>query len=315
MKIFILKRLIFSLFLLFVLSFFLFLIIFNLPTDISYALFSRPESANLALKESVNRALGLDKSFLHQYTQWLTNAINLDFGRSMVHGVSVSSLIREKLPYTLALNFSSLVLIAIFSLVFGSLSALKKGKFSDFLITALSFSFISFPSFWLALALIMIFSLHFGFFPSSGIYTIGRDDFADYLWHLALPLFVLVISHLGIYTQIIKNSLIKSLNQPFIKAMRIRGVGEFEVYGCALKHALVPIISFFGANFASLITGSYIVESVFVYPGLGELAINSVIAKDYPVALSVILITAVFAIVGNLAAVVLSAIITRGEKI
>lgn len=300
--------------LLFCLSFFIFLVAYLLPTDTVYAMFSRPEAVSEAMRVQISHNLGIDRPFLVQYFSWLKNALSGDFGYSLIDFRSVSELFSERFLNTIVLNGLNLLLLVVFSFVFGIMSALNENKFIDHAITFISFGFVCMPSFWIALMAIMVFSVHFGFLPTSGLHALGDDSLKSRAYHMVLPLLVLFVSHIGLYIRIVRSSFLSSLKQPFVYAMFARGVGKFDIYKGVLKHSLVPIISFIGANFAALITGSYIIESIFLYPGLGELAITSILSKDYSVILAIILLTAVFAIVGNLLAKVFCIIINRGQK-
>lgn len=314
MKNLIVKELISAILLLFCLSFFIFLVAYLLPTDVVYAMFSRPEAISEAMRAQISHNLGLDRPFLIQYFSWFKNAISGDFGYSLIDFRSVGELFSERFVNTIILNGLNLLFLIVFSLVFGIISASNENKFIDHAITFISFGFVCMPSFWIALMAIMLFSVQLGLLPTSGLHALDDDSFKSRFYHIVLPLLVLFVSHIGLYIRIVRSSFLRSLKQPFVYAMFARGVSKFDIYRGVLKYSLVPIISFVGANFATLITGSYIIESIFLYPGLGELAITSILSKDYSVILAIILLTAVFAIVGNLLAKVLCIIINRGQK-
>ncbi|ASM39345.1 ABC transporter permease [Campylobacter sp. RM12327] len=314
MKSLILKELFSAIFLLFCLSFCIYLVAYLLPTDAVYAMFSRPEVVSEAIKEQISHKLGLERPFLIQYFSWLKNALCGNFGYSLIDFRSINELFNERFLNTIILNGLNLILLVIFSLIFGIISALNENKFIDHAITFISFGFVYMPSFWIALVAIMVFSVHFGIFPTSGLHALGDDSLKSRAYHIVLPLLVLFVAHIGLYIRVVRSSFLISLKQPFVFAMFARGVGKFEIYKGVLKHSLVPIISYIGANFVTLITGSYIIESIFLYPGLGELAITSILSKDYSVILAVILLTAVFAVFGNLFAKILCIIINRGQK-
>lgn len=296
----ILKTAISSLGLLFFISFFLFLLIYFLPGNVTDAMFSRSEVINLAIKEQILKNLGLKDNFFVQYFRWLAHFVTGDFGTSFVSGASVSMLIKERLLNSLILFVSSFVLIVLLSFFLGLLSAIYKNKFADIFINFSSFLLASLPHFYIALVLIAIFSVYLNILPSSGINELGNSGIN--LKFIILPTLAIILPHLGANVKFVRDTLNQSLNADFIQTAHARGLAKSRIYLFAIKHASIDIVYYFATLVAGIFAGSYVIESIFSFPGIGKLSLDAVIAKDYPVALSAILLTAVFVVFVNLLA-------------
>ena len=296
----ILKTAISSLGLLFFISFFLFLLIYFLPGNVTDAMFSRSEAINLAIKEQILRNLGLKDNFFVQYFRWLAHFVTGDFGSSFVSGASVSLLIKERLLNSLILFVCSFVLIALFSFFLGLLSAIYKNKFADIFINFSSFLLASLPHFYIALVLIAIFSVYLNLLPSSGANELGSSGVGAKF--IILPTLAIILPHLGANVKFVRDRLNQSLNADFIQTAHARGLGRGKIYLFAIKHASTDIVYYLATLVAGVFAGSYVIESIFSFPGIGKLSLDAVIAKDYPVALATILLTAVFVVFANLLA-------------
>ena len=296
----ILKTAISSLGLLFFISCFLFLLIYFLPGNVTDAMFSRSEAINLAIKEQILRNLGLKDNFFVQYFRWLAHFVTGDFGTSFVSGASVSLLIKERLLNSLILFFASFFLIALLSFFLGLLSAIYKNKFADIFINFSSFLLASLPHFYIALVLIAIFSVYLNVLPSSGANELGSSGVG--VKFIILPTLAIILPHLGANVKFVRDTLNQSLNAGFIQTAHARGLRRGKIYLFAIKHASTDIVYYFATLVAGVFAGSYIIESIFSFPGIGKLSLDAVIAKDYPVALATILLTAVFVVFANLLA-------------
>ncbi|MCI6989693.1 MAG: ABC transporter permease [Campylobacter sp.] len=307
------KRFCWTLFSLLLFSVVLFFMIYTMPSDITSSIFARPEGVSPMLKAKIESELGLDRPFLVQYLAWLKGVMSGDFGTSLIDGRDVWEIVSQRFANSIVLNGLNLLLTFVVSLALGVISAIYADKFIDGAVSFVSFGFFCMPSFWVGVMAILVFSLEFGWFPTSGLNALGDESFVGRLNHLVLPLLVLFITHLGIYIRIVRSSFLSNLNEEFVLAMMARGINKFQIYKVVLKHSLTPIISYFGTTFASLITGSYVIERVFSYPGLGDLVVGAILSKDYPVIMCVVLITSIFAVFGNFLASVICAFINRGR--
>ena len=289
-----------SLALLFFLSLIVFLLIFILPGSVTDAMFSRPEAVSESVKKQIEINLGLDKNVFLQYFSWIFAFLQGDFGLSLISGESISAIIGKRLPNTVALSLASFFFISLFSLILGFICAIYKNKFIDIFINVTTFLLACLPHFWVGLAFILVFSLILGLFPSSGVNEISQSGIS--LKHLFLPILSVVLPHLGLNIKFIKDTFLESLSKDFIQASYARGLEKSRIYLLAFQDALPVIVQYLGTLMGGIFAGSYVVESVFSYPGIGELAISSVVSKDYPVVISVVLLSAVFVKLSKLVA-------------
>ncbi|EAJ6142516.1 ABC transporter permease [Campylobacter lari] len=294
------KRLLWAFFLMIFASFLCFVMIYHAKGSVVFA--SVPQGTSLKIKEQIERNLNLDKPLLEQYENWLFNAMKGDFSYSLISGEKVSEILKEKLPYTIILGSLAFLVLFVLSLVLALFCVLYKDSFLDKFITFLTMSFFALPAFSLSLMLILVFAVFFKLFPSSAIADIGfEDDVFNRLWHLFLPVCALVLSHLAVFVRFIRTSLIDSLNQSFIESAFARGLSKTRIYlHFVLKDAFGSILAYFGASFVSFLMGTYIVESVFSYEGVGNLVIKSILFKDYPVVLAVVIFSILVVVLVNL---------------
>lgn len=232
---------------------------------------------------------GLDKPVAEQYFIWLKNAARLDFGYSYVSQKPVTEEIAERLPNTLILMSVSFLLILLISIPAGVISAVRKGSVFDNLFTVLSFTFMSIPTFWLALVFMLLFSLKLGWVPAFG--------------NLVLPVAVMVISGLAGMTRFQRASMLEVLGQEYIKGARAKGLPESSViWKHAFRNSLIPIITLLGLSLPDLFGGAFIVETIFAWPGMGRLGVSAVFTRNYPVIMGITVFTAVLIVLGNLLA-------------
>ncbi|ASE85619.1 ABC transporter permease [Campylobacter jejuni] len=289
-----LKRLVFSIFIAFFSTFLCFVLLHFSKGSIAYA-----NGVNSQSKEFVQRIeqnLGLDKPLLEQYKIWLFKALKGDLGVSFLSGESVLKLIKERIFNTFILGFSALMLLFLLSVFLALLGYYYKESFIDKIITFLAFNFFALPPFVLALLFVLIFGIFWKILPVMGSSDIGfEDDFLNRLEHLILPVLVLVLSHLALFLRIARNFINESFSQIFIQNLYARALREKDIYFLVLKYSLSPIVAYFGGSALSFMMGTYVVESVFAYEGLGSLLFKSIIFKDYPVVLALIFFSVLLA--------------------
>lgn len=289
-----LKRLVFSIFIAFFSTFLCFVLLYFSKGSIAYA-----NGVNSQSKEFVQRIeqnLGLDKPLLEQYKIWLFKALKGDLGVSFLSGESVLKLIKERIFNTFILGFSVLMLLFLLSVFLALLGYSYKESFIDKIITFLAFNFFTLPPFVLALLFVLVFGIFWKILPVMGSSDIGfEDDFLNRLEHLILPVLVLVLSHLALFLRIARNFINESFSQIFIQNLYARALREKDIYFLVLRYSLSPIIAYFGGSALSFMMGTYVVESVFAYEGLGSLLFKSIIFKDYPVVLALIFFSVLLA--------------------
>lgn len=289
-----LKRLVFSIFIAFFSTFLCFVLLHFSKGSIAYA-----NGVNSQSKEFVQRIeqnLGLDKPLLEQYKIWLFKALKGDLRVSFLSGESVLKLIKERIFNTFILGFSALMLLFLLSVFLALLGYYYKESFIDKIITFLAFNFFALPPFVLALLFVLIFGIFWKILPVMGSSDIGfEDDFLNRLEHLILPVLVLVLSHLALFLRIARNFINESFSQIFIQNLYARALREKDIYFLVLKYSLSPIVAYFGGSALSFMMGTYVVESVFAYKGLGSLLFKSIIFKDYPIVLALIFFSVLLA--------------------
>ncbi|ELK5643869.1 ABC transporter permease [Campylobacter jejuni] len=289
-----LKRLVFSIVVAFFSTFLCFVLLHFSKGSIAYA-----NGVNSQSKEFVQRIeqnLGLDKPLLEQYKIWLFKALKGDLGVSFLSGESVLKLIKERIFNTFILGFSALMLLFLLSVFLALLGYSYKESFIDKIITFLAFNFFTLPPFVLALLFVLVFGIFWKILPVMGSSDIGfEDDFLNRLEHLILPVLVLVLSHLALFLRIARNFINESFSQIFIQNLYARALREKDIYFLVLRYSLSPIIAYFGGSALSFMMGTYVVESVFAYEGLGSLLFKSIIFKDYPVVLALIFFSVLLA--------------------
>lgn len=257
-------------------SFLTFSLTYLAPGDPAYAMY---EASGIVptqeMLESARQSMGLDKPFLMRYFTWLTSCLQGDFGTSFFKHREVVVLLMERFIPTMQLAFYSLLLTVIVSIPLGILAAVYKNKLPDYIIRGLSFLGISMPGFWIGLLLLYIFALKLNLLPviSSGV---GFQK-------IILPAITLAIAMSAKYTRQVRTVVLEELNKDYVIGARTRGIKESTIL---LKHALpnsmLPLITLLGLSLGSLLAGTAVVEIVFSYPGLGNLAVGAVATRDYP---------------------------------
>lgn len=277
------------------------------PTDLQVEL--NPE-AGVELKERLRAQYDLDKPLMVQYGLWLKRLVRLDFGDSFSQDRRpVFEKIAERLPITILINVLSIALILLVATPIGILSAVKQNSLFDRMTTVFVFIGFATPSFWLALLLMDYFGVRLGLFPISGVRSLGYDYLSwggqlwDRLHHLILPVFVSAFGGLAGFSRYMRSNMLEVVRQDYILTARAKGLSERTViYKHALRNALLPVITILGLSVPGLIGGSVIFETIFAIPGMGKLFFDSVMMRDYPVIMGVLVMGAVLTLVGNLIA-------------
>jgi len=252
---------------------------------------------------------GLDQPIYIQYFKWLINAGKLDFGVSYITGQPVIAEIGERLPATLLLMVSSMILTFLIAVPIGIYSAVKKGSWFDNFFTVFSFAGMAIPAFWLALMLMLLFSVQLGWLPAVGMFSPLIKDgsigtrLLDLLRHMILPLFSMTVLSLAGISRYQRAAMLEVLNQDFIKVARAKGLPEITViFKHALRNALIPIVTILGLSLPDLFGGAFVIETVFAWPGMGRLGVQSIFQRNYPDIMGIVMLSAVLIILGNLLA-------------
>jgi peptide/nickel transport system permease protein len=261
-------------------------------------------------EEAIKRYLGLDRPLHEQYLTWIAGVVHGDFGRSMIDGSLVSRHIGDRLPATLELTVTAILMGILISIPLGITGALRRGSKIDHALTALSVGGFAIPGFWLGLLLILIFSVQLQawgmpFLPSGGVMTpgTGGGDPLDRLVHLIMPATVLSFVYLSIWSRFTRSSMLEVLSQDYVRTARAKGMSERRVvYLHALRNAVIPLVTLVGLELPSLVSGGLVVEVVFSWPGIGKLLYERALQTDYSTVLGIATFAAILVVMGNLLA-------------
>lgn len=313
---YIIKRLLQGLLTLLLASILSFAIIQLAPGDYLDNLRQNPTISQETIEELKIR-FGLDKSAFEQYWLWFKQVITrFDFGESFVYSRSVSSLILERIPATLLLAFSSIIITWAIALPLGIISAVKQNTITDRILRVISYFGQGFPSFITALLLLILAQNLSPLFPVGGMTSINHDQLStggkiiDIAWHTILPTIALSITSFAGLQRLTRGQLLDVLRQDYIQTARAKGLPENKViYVHALRNAINPLITLLGFEFASLLSGSFIAEYFFNWPGLGRLILQAVQAQDLYLVMASLMMGATMLIIGNLIADILLTIV------
>lgn len=233
-----------------------------------------PPDATHAEVENLRQELGFNDPLHIQYLRFATRAIQGDLGKSLYHRVPAIDLIIERLPASLELAGAAMLFALLISIPLGIISAVKRGTFWDISSMLGALFGLSMPHFWLGIMLVLIFSIHLGWLPTSGRGTIA---------HLIMPSVALGLSLMAMFARLTRSVMLEVLNQDYVRTARAKGLREALVVGKhALKNALIPIVTVAGMQFGFLIGGTVIIETVFAWPGVGRLVVQAIFSRDYP---------------------------------
>lgn len=251
--------------------------------------------------EQARQALGLDDPIVVQYGRWARLVLRGNLGTSYSQGLPVTDLLLRRMPETLTLVFTGLALAVIAGCVIGIVSAKKQYSLLDKLATGFCFFGMSVPVFWLGLMLIIFFSINLKVLPSAGSATLGAPpSVGDRLRHLVLPAVVLATANLAQIARYTRSSMLEVLNADYLRTARAKGVRESLVLSRhALRNALIPIVTVVALMIPRLVSGVAITESVFAWPGMGSLAVDSAVQRDYPVVMGITLMVSALVVVTN----------------
>lgn len=244
--------------------------------------------------------LGLNKSKLEQYADYMIGILHGDFGTSYVYNRPVTGLIAERIPKTLVITLTSLAIAVAAGIGIGVLSALKQYSIIDYIFMVLALIGVSMPIFWLGLMLVNLFSVRLGWLPALGMGSM-KKGIGDVVSHMVLPCFCLATIPTATFARITRSSMLEVIHNDSIKALRARGIKESSViWKHAFKNALPPIITVLGLQLASAFTGAILTESIFSWPGMGTMIVSAIDNRDYMLIQGTVLFIAVVFVIVNL---------------
>jgi len=257
-------------------------------------------------RELARQKLGLDQPIAVQYVRYMKQALQGDLGRSIKSGKEVSALIRDTVPNTLLLGGTALLLAYCIAIPLGVVAAVRQNTLVDQGAMGFALIGISIPNFWLGLLLVLVFAVNLRWLPATGSGTVA---------HLVLPAVTLGLQYTAIVARMTRSSVLEVLRQDFVRTLRAKGLRPGRIiYLHALKNAVIPVISLLGLHIGGVVGGAVIVETIFAWPGMGALLVNSIIARDYPIVQAVLTLLGVAVLLANLLADVLYAAADRRIK-
>ncbi len=251
-----------------------------------------PLDAPMEARDNFRVLHGLNDPLIVQFGSYVYDVLHLDFGESIRKARPALEVVLEAFPWTLTLAVVTMGLVTLFAIIIGSLAAARVGGVFDRLSGIMSLIAASTPEFWVAIVGIFIFAVSLGWLPTSGTGTI---------WHWVLPITVLFIRPFGLILQVVRGSMISALSSPYVKTARAKGVRQRAIiFVHALRNGMLPVITVIGDQAAGMLNGAVVIETIFGFPGVGKLMIDSILQRDFSVVLASIMVTALAIFIMNL---------------
>jgi peptide/nickel transport system permease protein len=299
---YVIRRLILGLGIIILVSILVFLLMHLLPGDPLILYMTEGQTASLSPEglETLRHKFGLDKSLPEQYISWIGGVLQGDLGTSIFSMEKVSALIWQSLPITLHLGISAFLVAAILGPIFGTICALRRGKWIDSLLTVLANLGVTTPAFWLGILMIYFFSLRLNWLPVFG-YTSPFADFWLSLRQLVMPVICLSIVPVASLTRQTRSNVLEVIRQDYIRTAWSKGLKERTiVMRHVMKNAFIPVVTVMGMHIPIIFSGSVLIETVFSIPGMGRLIVNGMLNQDFQVVQAAILITSAIVVLANL---------------
>ena len=276
------------------------------PGDVADTIAQSMGGADAEVLEKIRQDYGLDQPFLLQLKQYIVKVLHFDLGYSYFYQQPVTQLILDKLPATLLLVISAQLLALVSGVLMGVYAARHRNGFLSFFVTLFALFGYSAPVFWTGILLLIAFSLKIQWFPVAGMVDVTLSGgwftrLVDIAHHLFLPMITLASVFIALYSRLCRASVMEVLGTDYVRTAKAKGLPERTViYKHALRNALSPVITLAGLQFSAVISGAVLVEAVFSWPGLGSLALQSIVARDTPTILGILFFSALVVIIGNL---------------
>lgn len=255
-----------------------------------------------AYVEGLRARLGLDQPILVQFFRWFGDLLQGNLGYSYANGQPVGQLLADRLGPTLLLMGSALLLGVLIAIPLGVIAAVRRNRVADYTITSVSVLAIAAPSFFLAMLAIYVFSVKLRLLPSSGMHSTGQSGLIDLLTHMILPVGILALAVAAPFIRYVRNGMLEELGKDYIRAVTAKGAGQFLVVGHALRNSMISLITVLALYLPTFLAGAVVMEQVFAWPGMGQLAISALTTRDYPVIIGFGLYVAVLVLLCNLIA-------------
>lgn len=295
---FILKRLGQLIAVFFIVSIIVFIVTRVIPGDPASVMLGpqAPKDAVVKMRES----LGLNKPLIVQYGKFLFGILHGDLGNSIYYNQPVLSVIMETFPNTVLLAISSLLIALVVSVPVGIISATKRNSIFDYVSMLFSLIGVSMPVFWLGLMMVLLFSVKLGLLPSTGMGSLSNGIW-DFVSHLILPSVALSTVSMGTFARITRSSMLEVISEDYIRTARAKGLSEkLVIWKHALRNALIPLLTVLGMQISSLLGGAVLTETIFAWPGIGRLIVDSIEKRDYQMVQGTVLFVVVIFVIVNL---------------
>jgi peptide/nickel transport system permease protein len=252
----------------------------------------------------LEQAFGLDRPLPIQYINWLGSFVTGDWGYSFAHHRPVLELIGERLPNTILLMGTVFVVVLLLVLPIGILTSLRQYSLFDHVVTGTTFTFLSTPTFWLGLLLIVVFGLQLRWLPMGGVSTPGMEfDVIDRIRHLILPVATIALVQVGSHVRFLRASMLETIGQDYMRTARSKGLAErVVIIRHALKNAAIPLVTVVALDLPELFVGALVTESIFGWPGMGRLFLDAAFRSDYPVLQGILAVSSTLIVLANLVA-------------
>lgn len=276
------------------------------PGDPASVIAGQSGAADAQFMEQLRRQFGLDQPLPVQLWLYVKGVATLDFGVSHRVQRTVASLLVERLPATILLTGTAFAFALAAGVALGALAARRVGTVADSVVTVLALTFYATPIFWVGLIFILVFAVWLGWLPALGMFTVGADlsglaAVADVARHLLLPALTLGLFYMALYARLTRASMLEVASQDFVRTARAKGMREGPILRRhVLRNAILPVVGFAGVQAGQLVGGSILVETVFSWPGVGRLAFEALLARDYNLLLGVFIVTSAMAVAINL---------------
>ena len=285
-------------------SIFSFAIIELAPGDISSMYINAdmtPEEQAMVLEK-----MGLNKTPMERYVEWLKEALKGNWGYSISYKLPVADMLLKRLPDTILLMGTSLVVSLALSIPLGLIAGYKKNTWVDNAISGFAYFGMSIPSFYFGMLMIILFTAKLHWLPSSGMHTFGVNTPLDTMKHMIMPVLTMALSSMASKVRYVRANTIGQLSEEYVLAAKAKGTAPTKIlFKHVLKNTLLPIITIIGMNIASLVCGSFIIESLFGWPGIGSFAMEAIGKQDYPIIMAYIMLSGFILVMGNFVADIL----------
>ncbi|MBG07005.1 MAG: peptide ABC transporter [Rhodospirillaceae bacterium] len=297
---YIIRRLVYLIPVLFVLTVVVFTFVQMLPGDIIDVMMGEEDIEDPEVRAALEEEFGLNDPIYVQYGKWIGRVLQGDLGKSLITRRDVTLELFERIPATAYLAITGMILSMCIAIPLGTLAALKRNTYVDNAVQISALAGISIPEFWFAIMAVLLFSLHLGWLPSSG-YTSPLENLQESLIYLILPAIAIGFRQAAYTTRLTRSSMLDEMNKEYVDTARSLGFRERKVvYKYTLRNAMIPTLTISGLQLADLLGGTVVLEAIFAWPGVGRVIYEAIIQRDYPMIQSGVLVLGVFVVLTNL---------------